>query len=329
MVSRSIHLAALFGGGILAAALGGSVIEVDFNGYQGYQLDDGRIAAIVVPAIGRVMSFGWSGGPNLLWNADPASLPASGYRNHGGDKIYAGPHTNWLLYSEDQWPPPPGWDGEPHEAEILDGERVRMTTPVWPGFDVSFVREFRFEGGDLVIETTMQVAREQPMKICIWPVTQVNPPDAAFLPTDPASAYVGGWHWIGRKELESVLRVSPNLLRVTGLAKKAFKIGTDAPTAAIAAAFDDTLFLQRAVFDPESQYPDGAEGAGFPVEYYLQPGDYAELELLSPLYIARRGQVQKFTVRWSLHSLPNDDATSPAVTAFVEKLFKKPILQKQ
>src|SRR5687768_3589892 len=46
-----------------------AISEVQYNGFDAWRLCDGKTEAIVVPAIGRVMSFKTETGKNWLWNA--------------------------------------------------------------------------------------------------------------------------------------------------------------------------------------------------------------------------------------------------------------------
>ena len=78
----------------------------------------------------------------------------------------------------------------------------------------------------------------------------------------------------------------------------------------------------------KGQYPDGAEGAGFPVEFYNHgeagAARYVELELLSPLFRLQVGDSQTFETRWSLHALPSNDVSSAANQDAARELLTAP-----
>ena len=86
---------------------------------------------------------------------------------------------------------------------------------------------------------------------------------------------------------------------------------------------DSVAFVQKSEL-PKGRYPDGADGAGFPVEFYVS-GDpkmfYCELEILGPLKVFKVGGKSTHTVRWSLHDLPSKDVNSPAVVEAVQGLI--------
>jgi len=230
-----------------------------------------------------------------------------------------------LWQSSGGWPPPLSWDGKPHQAEVLTGGKVRMSSGVQPGLNARVVRTFSYnDKGEFVIEQMMEKVKGDPQQISIWSITQINHPDAIFLPTNPDSPYKNNFHWIGREsgDANSATTVSPTLLRVAPSKVGSYKIGVDAPITAIAAVKNGMALVERASH-PKGDYPDGATGgAGFGVELYNNGNPaYDELELLSPLLLAKAGSHWTYTVRWSLHQLPDTDATSPAVEAAIEKLF--------
>jgi hypothetical protein len=187
------------------------------------------------------------------------------------------------------------------------------------------IREYSFnEQGEFVVEQSAEKVNGAPISLSLWTVTQVVQPDAFFLPTNPESPYKNNFHWIAKPQKEvSQSTLSPSLMMVRPTQETNYKIGTDAPITAIALVKDGVAFVQRAS-KPDGEYPDGALGAGFPVELWNNVSDglfYNELELLSPLRTYRAGMSFKHTVRWSLHRLPSEDVTSPEVHQAMQTLF--------
>lgn len=316
---------------LAARACAATIERVEFRGQPAFRLSDGKTEAVVVPELSaRIMRYGAVGGQNWLWNsAQPA--PAREWTNAGGDKCFIGPHSMWKLFSARIWPPPfPSWDGGPHQAEELSGARLRTTGPVWEGFGARIVREFSMnEAGELVIEQRIEKTTDSPVFAALWTVSQAVPPDAIFIPLNPASAYARGFHPFGKLPVTAdVHRVSPALLCVKPTTGKSYKLGADASVAALAAVAEGTAWVQRAAMQP-GEYPEGAEGAGFPVEFYNH-GDggaaqYVELELLSPLRPLKRGDDMTLSVRWSLHELAAKDAASTPAHAEIEALLNQAV----
>lgn len=315
-------------------ASGGTVEATEFNGLPAYRLSDGKTEAVVVPALsGRVMRYGTVGGLNWMWNAPVEKLQGDGYKNHGGDKTFAGPHSVWETFGP-IWPPDASWDGAPHQAQVLAEGRLKTTGNIWRGFGVRVIREFSFNAsGEFVITHTLEKVEGEPRQLAIWPVTQTISADAVIIPLKVNSAYARSFHSFGDLPASAKMEVLPEavlengrrsemkLLKVTPTAETAYKIGADSPLAAIAAIKGNLVFLQRGE-ELQGQYPDGGEGAGLPVEFYSHgesgSAHFVELELLSPLVCLRAGESITFTTRWSVHPLP--EAPHQHLPA-VERLF--------
>jgi hypothetical protein len=208
---------------------------------------------------------------------------------------------------------------------VLPNGRLRLTSGVDPGFGARVVREFSFEStGDFVIAQTVEKVRGAPVLLSIWSVTQINPPEAVFLPLNANSIYKNNFHWINPPRSDNIATIiSPTLLQMRPAPAGSYKIGVDSPVAAIAAVKGDTIFRQRAA-RPQGDYPDGALGHGFPIELYnsgVESAQYMELELLSPLRIFRIGSHWRHTVRWSLHSMPSVEVGWPIGRTTIESLL--------
>ena len=306
------------------------VTQTTYFGRAAYKLSDGRSEAVIVPEIGRVMRYGLVKGPNLLWNAPTEKgLDIGGWKSYGGDKNWLGPQSYWPLWNKAGWPPDKAFDGSPHEAEILSGGILRLTSPLSESTGIRIARDFSFDvNGDLVITQTARKWRGEPIRASIWSITQIVPGEAIFLPLDANSPYKKNFHWLGTpKDDVEIKPITSTLLQVTPStsAKGGFKIGVDAPVSSILSVRDQVAFLQRSN-KPKGQYPDGADGAGFPVELYLN-GDYprayyAELEILSPLLDFRAGSRWIHTVRWSIHALPSPDLEAPETIRTIDALLR-------
>ncbi|MDF2441080.1 MAG: hypothetical protein JWN98_2064 [Abditibacteriota bacterium] len=322
-----------------------AISETQFGGRVAYTLTDGKSEAVIVPSLGRVMRYGLVNGANQLWVAPPTQYKPGEWRNMGGDKTWPAPQTHWATWQKQAWPPAPAWDSEPHQAEVLSGGRLRTYSGVGEGIGARVVREYGFNAqGEFVIEQAVEKLVGPPVQLSIWSVTQIVPPDAIFLPTNPQSPFKNNFHWLNKPQRDVAWSSpTPTLLQVQPHTQTTYKIGVDAPVAAIAAVNDGVAFVQRAA-RPEGEYPDGALGAGFPLELWnnIDP-HYNELEILSPLRTYKSSaravpvsqlptdftQIQpsqigtrwKHTIRWSLHRLPSADVNAPEVQSAVEQLF--------
>jgi len=321
---------------LLATSYAATVEKTTYNGLEAFRLSDEKTEAVIVPSLsGRVMRFGAVGGANWMWNALPEMLQGNGYKNYGGDKTFAGPHPVWNTFTDSLWPPDPTWDGAAHVGQILPDGKFKTTGNVWHGFGVRVIREFSFNAaGEFVVAQTLEKVEGEPRMIAIWPVTQVTPPDAVYLPLNEKSAYLWGYHPYG--PLPKTARVEPlvdmplqigtpaprpRLLKITPTAGGGYKLGADSPVVSIVAVKDGVAFVQRTE-KTKAQYPEGVEGAGLTVEFYNHgesgPAHYVELELLSPLYTLKRGESKTLVTRWSLHTLPGKIATPEAISQLLQ-----------
>ena len=307
-------------------------MQEKFMGRTAFRLSDTASEAIIVPELGRVMSYGLVDGPNLLY-VDPKMQPkADQWANFGGDKMWPAPQSDWGVWQKSGgWPPPHEIDGAAHQYEVLSGGKLKTISAVHPGTGLRAIRVYSFnEKGEFVIEQTLEKWRGGAARHSIWSITQIATPDAVFLPIDPNSAYRDNFLFIDakRKDLAETVALSPTLLRVLPSSKSSYKIGVDAPRNVIASVKDGVAFVQKAGH-PDGEYPDGAAGAGFGVELYnnVAPA-YNELELLSPLRVyhasekdGKMGTSFTYSVRWSLYRLPSEDVNDGRVSKVIEDIF--------
>ncbi len=303
-----------------------TITPTTLAGREAFRLTDGKTEAVVVPSLARVMQYGAVGGENWLWQAPAGQEMQGGWKNFGGEKAWVAPQGQWPVYIGHAFPPDPAWEAD-FRAEVLAGPpRLRLEgSPGKCGVSVS--REFSFaENGEFVAVTTIHKTGAAPIMAGGWTVTQLPAPAAVFLPANVNSPYQDGVYRWPPRLAGTVSRVAPGLVRVIPSTAGSYKLGVDAPLGAIAAVKGRTAFVQRA--DPgkkkSSNYPDGAEGGGFPAEFY-DHGEaerhYVELELLSPLSALHEAQSSTFTVRWSLRPLPGDNVDSPEVREAVAGFF--------
>lgn len=333
-----------------ARAAAPTLAPATYNGRAAFRLSDGKTEAVVVPELsGRVLRYGFVGGPNRLWNAPAGkTFNETEWKNWGGDKTWPAPQSAWPVYlPQGAWPPPPSYDSLPHPAEALPAQAasaaggatrflLRTTGPVMVGWGVRCVRDYGFDTatGEFVIRATFRKepagtgAASEARQIAAWNVTQIVPPDAAFAPLNPQSTYKNNFHWFGgaRPREARTEAVSPALLRfvpTTGF----YKLGADVTNGAVVAVKDGVALRLQATRVAGATYPEGADGNGFPLTIWNQgetdaPARYVELELMSPLTIMRAGDSLSHTVRWSLHRLPGRDVNDARVRAAVEDLLR-------
>ena len=335
--------------------------QAHYQGWQTQRLANGLVELHVVPQLGgRVMQF-QCGDREFLWVnpqlagklSPPSGLKDDGsWLNYGGDKLWPAPQ-GWD--NDEQWPGPPDavLDGQPYTFESLPGPRdevaVRLTSGKDPRSGIQFSRVIRvFEDSSRVhFVATMTNVDTKPRRWGIWAHTQLdaakadgssfNPLMQAWCPLHPQSHFPNGFHVIfGAQDNPSF---QPDLSR--GLMRVQYqyqvgKIGLDSPAGWVATVdgASGAVFVQRFVFEPQAEYPDGSS-----VEFWLNgigtihaynkdtvmadsvaENPYVfESEVLSPFARLEPGQSYSWSYDWYAANIGGDfpvvDCTSVGVVA--------------
>src|SRR6266542_30433 len=265
----------------------GFLIRTNYHGWTNSLLiSNGRVEAIVVPAIGRVMQFRLTGdedGPfweNRQLDGKTPDPDSTEWGNFGGDKSWPAPQTDWDKVTPRAWPPPVAFDSMPVEARV-DGFVVTLVSAVDPHYGIRTYREIELDLDRpvMTITTTYEKVSGQPLKVGVWVITQLKDPVAAFARLPDFERFRESYNRQS-DELPSHFKIEEGLLSLTRDPKTSHKIGTDA----------GALFWvgQQAVLRIDSprkisgDYPD--EGCSAEIYTNPDPLAYVELEMLGPLH---------------------------------------------
>ena len=115
-------------------------------------LDNGEVRLGVSPSIGRVVEFGFSDGPNLIWINTEAVYddPVAGvavtdqqYYNLGGDKLWPTAQPLWKLATgNNNWPPDGVIDGGPWSVRRQSENSVTIESAPSPHYGIVVLRTF-------------------------------------------------------------------------------------------------------------------------------------------------------------------------------------------
>lgn len=273
-------------------------VEVTRTNYHGWAdswlLNNGRVQVVVVPAIGRIMQFGFVGEEGVLWEnraldgtpADATDWEKKEWVNFGGDKTWPAPEADWPKFTGRQsWRPPPAFDAMPVQAKI-DGSDVVLTSPVDPFMGIRTQRRIHLqpEAPAMTVTTTYERVSGAPAKVGVWVITQLKEPVGLYVPLPATSRFERGYAVLG-KGVPPDLSIEKGLLSLTRSPRAAFKLGTDAGTLLwvgekVALRIDSARVA-------DADYPDQGSSA----EIYTNPDPlkYIELETLGPLHTTQRG----------------------------------------
>jgi hypothetical protein len=322
--------------------------QADYRGWAAHRMANEFISLHVVPEIGgRVMQFQlgkkeflWVN-PQLAGKMPPASgLAADGaWLNYGGDKLWPAPQ-GWD--NEEQWPGPPDavLDGQPYEYEPVktqDGEvAVRLTSGRDRRSGIQFSRTIRMESNStrVAFTATMKNVDTRPRRWGIWTHTQLDAqaPDKAhfndrmraWCPLNPHSQFPAGYRvMFGEPDNPSFRSDRQRGLLEVQYRYQVGKIGLDSAAGWVATVDGSAgaVFVQRFVYEPQAEYPDGASvefwhngvgtihayGKDMVMDDNPQTNPYVfESEVLSPFARLDPGQSYSWSWEWFTANVGGD-----------------------
>ena len=264
----------------------GFLVRTNYHGWaNSILLSNGRVEAVIVPAIGRVMQFRFAGeedGPfweNRTLDGIKPEPESKEWGNFGGDKTWPAPQSDWPKLTSRAWPPPVAFDSMPVQARV-DGFVVKLISAIDPHYGIRAYREITLDLDRpvMTITTTYEKVSGQPFRVSMWVITQLKNPVLACASLPEFERLREGFYRQS-DELPANLKVENELLSLTRDPKASHKIGTDAG-ALFWVGKDATLRIDS----PRQllgQYPDD----GCSAEIYTNPNPlaYVELEMLGPL----------------------------------------------
>ncbi len=244
-------------------------------------------------------------------------------------------------------------DGQPYRAEAVDGgTAVRLTSRDDPRSGIRFSRVVRLlaERSGVEFQATMTNVDTKPRRWGIWSHTQLdaarragegpNQLLRAWCPLHPQSRFPQAYSVIfGEADNTSFRPHAEDRLMEVRYQYEVGKIGLDSPAGWVATVDGETgaAFVQRFVFEPDQEYPDGssvefwhngvgqihAYGKDLPQPDDPQQNPYVfESEILSPFARLEPGQSYTWHYRWFATNLGGDQ---PAVDCTELALVSEPL----
>ena len=168
----------------------GGTVEVKNTTYKGWdeaiKIDNNKIKVIVVPAIGRIMSFGYSDGQNLLWNNEKYlgqrmpyldnEIEASDWINYGGDKVWPLEEDAFPRALSRSWPPDEYFDNSAFEYKLLENG-VIIKSPVSKNTGTALTRKITMAENSTqlnIAQEVTQVKTEPKYPVTIWKIGRAH-----------------------------------------------------------------------------------------------------------------------------------------------------------
>lgn len=261
-------------------------VKAEYATYHGWsnsiRLANAFAEVVIVPEIGRVMSFRHLDGQNVFWEdraLDGKRGDASGkqWMNFGGDKTWPAPEADWSRHTgQKEWMPPTAFDSLPVTARIVSQNVVELTSPVDPHYGIQTRRRISLTGGRLEITTTYEHVANEERGVGIWVITQFKDPVAICVPAGNKSIFNEGYIQFDNLPWSQIKRRG-SFIEITRDKRVAHKMGSDAK---------DLLWIGEReichVSGEERFYGNPYFDRGSSVEVYTNPDPkkYVELETL-------------------------------------------------
>jgi hypothetical protein len=299
-----------------------AVEAVTYRGWSGaLRLSNAQVEAVVVPEVGRVMSFRFQDGENVLWEdaalaggrGDPAG---KSWVNFGGDKTWPSPEGEWGLHTKRSgWMPPPAFDGLAATARV-DAGAVVLTSQTDPFYGVRWERRIalRTDAPVMEIATTYERVTGSPIRLGVWVITQFREPVAVIVPGRAASVFPRGYFVFGDRPWPEV-GVADGWIRLTREPAAPHKLGTDGSR--MLWIGEKELCLVESPRMAGAEYPD--RGASAEVYTNPDPKRYVELETLGPLATLCAGERMTQTNTYTLVRRTSADAAEEARRVLAER----------
>lgn len=311
--------------GLLCTAMYAQRVErVSYKGWQdGYRLTNGTVEVIVIPSIARIMHYGFVGEPNVLW-VNPATegkpVKPGEWPNHGGDKAWVWPQDEWEMRTGRGWPPPSATDQVPHQAEVIDVGRIRLTSPLVAGYGVRVIREIWIEPKGTRVHTVTRLEKLRDgadFPVAAWTISQLPVPELLFVRLYPGSTLREGYKLFSPDAWEAVRRIGEDILVPKRRSDVAVKLGCDAEI--LAWFWAPYLVVQRSPLVAEGL---SAYKPGDHAQIYSNSDElpYIELEFTSPLKRLQKGESIELEVIWELYRIPQQEQSPELLAEFLRKL---------
>jgi Domain of unknown function (DUF4380) len=315
-----------------------TVTRAEYNGWKdALILSNGKVEAIIVPSIGRVMQFRFVGEEGVFWEnsavaGQPVNPEAKEWINFGGDKPWPAPQADWPKVTPRAWPPPIGFDASVWESKTLvmntsllfelnlprsksyTNKFVLLTSPTDTHYGIQVQRAIQLDldAPIMRVRTTFIKVSGVPVKVGVWIITQVNEAEAVFAPIPEKSLYQEGYNKQS-KELPEYFKIANGLIELKRDPKKSTKIGNDAGSLLWVGAKHMLKVDSPRV--PNAEYPDN--GSSAEVYTNVDPLKYIELEMLGPLKEMKAGDSLS---RMNVYTLMQRSQKTPEAEA--QKIFR-------
>jgi hypothetical protein len=301
----------------LVPQLSSQTLKVTKTAYRGWPdglvLSNGKVEAVIVPAVGRVMQFRFVGEDDVFWE-NPALQgksphpSAQGWSNFGGDKTWPSPQADWEKVAGRGWPPPATFDSTPLQGKQKENA-IELTSPVDSAYGIRTRRRIELDPSTpvLKITTTYEKVSGDGVRVGIGVITQLRDPQRSFIAVPIKSKFPEGYVLLNFERPQDG-KLKGELFSLTRSHANKSQIGSDAST---------LLWMnEKHAIKINSPRVMGAEyanqGSSTVIYTNSDPDAYVELETYGPLTVMKVGDKIERTNTYTLYKRSEKDAEAEA-----------------
>jgi len=308
------HLVLLFS---LAPQLSSQALKASKTTYRGWPdalvLSNGKVEAVIVPAVGRVMQFRFIGEDDVFWEnaalqGKSPNPSAQEWSNFGGDKTWPSPQADWGKMVGRGWPPPAMFDSTPLQGNQKENA-IELTSRVDSAYGIRTRRRIELDPSMpvLKITTTYEKDSGDVVRVGIGVITQLRDPQRAFIAVPPKSKFPEGYVLLNFERPQDG-KLKGGLFSLTRSHANKSQIGSDAST---------LLWMnEKHAIKIESPRAIGAEyanqGSSTVIYTNSDPDAYIELETYGPLSVMKVGDKIEQTNTYRLYERGEKDPEAEA-----------------
>jgi hypothetical protein len=290
---------------------------IKFLNFDCVTLENASLNLLITQSVGpRIISLRFKGGENLF-----AELPDFAVERPDGKKFYFyGGHRLW--HAPENMPRTYVLDNLPVDIIITSNKSISAMQPIEAetGIEKSIRISLVKDKPQIIVQHTLTNRSLWPVECAPWATTQLKPGGVAILPQSQqqtgllANRSLAIWPYTNVAS-PHVKWGNKYILLCSEMEEETFKIGFPNPRGWLAYWLNGTLFVKRAVFDPQAAYYDFNSSS----ECYCN-GQFLELETMGPISILAPEASVIHSETWELYAGVDFPSDEIAIDTFVEKL---------
>ncbi len=292
---------------------------IHFLDLECVQLANDSLEILVTRSVGpRIISLKLTHGKNLFAELPDAGMacPGSGmFKLRGGHRLWHAPEIPSRTYLPD--------NNGVMVKEIEHGLKVTPSVEVQTSIEKSIQITLPDQTATVIVDHSLKNVGYWPIELAPWAITQMKPGGIAILPqaTDKADAAgvlpnrsLAIWPYTDMNSPHIQWGNRYIFIHAT-MSSDALKLGFPNPANWLGYYVDQTLFVKKATYQPESEYFD----FGSSTECYCR-AEFIELETLGPRTTLEPNQSVTHRETWKLYPNVSFEPTETAVQKLVEEL---------